>query len=216
MVELTPDYIERMEDVLALYEKKWNPKEPVVCLDEKSTQLMDDSRPEIPFGPGRIGKCDSEYVRRGTCNIFCGVEPKAGRHITWVTKNRKADKFAQVVTKIARRYPGAKTVHLVMDNLNTHCEKSLVGYYGAKKGKALWRSFTVHYTPKHGSWLNQAEIEIGLFSRQCLGKGRIGNINALAERAKAWNRRVNQRRLKINWTFTVTKAKKLFKYKDNN
>lgn len=216
MAELTPEYIERMEDVLALYEKELNPLAPVVCLDEKSTQLLEDSRPEIPLKPGRTGKRDSEYIRRGTCNIFCGVEPKAGRHMTWVTKNRKADKFARVMMKISQCYPGARTIHLVMDNLNTHCEKSLVDYYGVKKGQTLWREFTVHYTPKHGSWLNQAEIEIGLFSRQCLGKDRIANIVTLAARAKAWNKRVNRRRVKINWTFTITKAKKMFKYRDNN
>lgn len=216
MVELTPEYIQRMEDVLRLYGKPWDPKEPVICLDEKSVQLLEDSRPVKPVSPGKIERQDSEYIRRGTGNIFCGVEPKGGRHLTWVTRNRKADKFAQVLLKIVRAYPQAKTRHLVMDNLNTHNEKSLIGYYGKEKGRKLWRSFTVHYTPKHGSWLNQAEIEIGLFSRQCLGKNRIATLEDLKDRAKAWNRRTNKKRLKIDWTFTTAKARKTFGYKDKN
>lgn len=216
MAELTPEYIQRMEDVLHLYRKPWNFKEPVICLDEKSVQLLEDSRPVKPVSPGRITKQDSEYIRRGTGNIFCGVEPKGGRHLTWVTSNRKADKFAQVILKIARAYPRVKTRHLVMDNLNTHNEKSLVGYYGREQGRKLWKSFTVHYTPKHGSWLNQAEIEIGLFSRQCLGKDRIAKLQDLKDRAKAWNRQVNKKKIKIDWTFTTAKARKTFGYKDNN
>jgi len=216
MTELTPEYIERMENVLRLYSRPWNPKEPVICLDEKSIQLLEDSRPVKPVGPGRILKQDSEYIRRGTANVFCGVEPKGGRHLTWATRNRKANQFAKIILKIARAYPRVKTRHLVMDNLNTHNEKSLVEYYGLKRGRNLWRMFTVHYTPKHGSWLNQAEIEIGLFSRQCLGKDRIATLKDLKNRANAWNRRVNRKKIKIDWTFTTTKARKKFGYKDNN
>lgn len=216
MAELTPEYIRRMEDVLRLYGRPWNPKEPVICLDEKSVQLLEDSRPSKPIRPGQIEKQDSEYVRRGTGNVFCGVEPKGGRHLTWVTHNRKADKFARVILKIARAYPRIKTRHLVMDNLNTHNEKSLVDYYGPRKGRQLWRLFTVHYTPKHGSWLNQAEIEIGIFSRQCLGKNRIANLGHLKGMANAWNRRINKRKVKIEWKFTTEKARKTFGYRDNN
>lgn len=216
MAELTPEYIQRMEDVLRLYSRPWNPKEPVICLDEKSIQLLENSRPVKPIRPGQIEKQDSEYIRRGTGNVFCGVEPKGGRHLTWVTANRKADKFARVILKIARAYPRVKTRHLVMDNLNTHNEKSLVNYYGPKKGRQLWRLFTVHYTPKHGSWLNQAEIEIGVFSRQCLGKDRIADLKDLKDRAKAWNRRVNKKKVKIDWKFTTAKARKTFGYRDNN
>ena len=215
MAELTPEYIERMEDVLRLYEKPLDPKAPVICLDEKSIQLLEDFRPAKPSRPGRIGKQDSEYVRRGTGNVFCGVEPQAGRHLTWVTKNRKADTFAKIIGRIARAYPGLKTRHLVMDNLNTHKEKSLTDYYGPIKGRKLWKSFTIHYTPKHGSWLNQAEIEIGLLSRQCLGKDRIASLNDLMGRVKAWNRKTNRKRVKINWAFTITKARKTFDYYKN-
>lgn len=216
MAELTPEYIERMEDVLRLYEKPWDPKEPVICLDEKSIQLLEDIRPVKLAGPGRIGKQDSEYIRRGTGNIFCGVEPQAGRHFTWVTENRQAGAFAKILLRIAKAYPGAKTLHLVMDNLNTHKEKSLTDYYGPWKGKRLWKSFTVHYTPKHGSWLNQAEIEIGLLTRQCLGKDRIACLENLTRRVKAWNRKTNRKQVKINWKFTATKARKTFDYQKIN
>jgi hypothetical protein len=211
--EITREYVEKMEAVLDVYEKPLNPKEPVVCLDERPVQLLDDARKPIPADkPGKIFKRDSEYVRKGTANVFCGVEPKAGRHFTRVTKNRKGPAFAKMISRIERAYPEATTIHLVMDNLNTHGKKSLTDFFGEKRGTELWGRFTPHYTPKHASWLDQAEIEIGIFSRQCLGKDRIGDIASLRKRAAAWNRRVNRQRLKINWTFTVEKARQKFKY----
>ena len=182
-------------------------------LDERPIQLLDDARKPIAADrPGLIFKRDSEYVRKGTANVFCAVESKAGRHFTRVTKNRKSPEFAKMVAGIARAYSGAKTIHLVMDNLNTHGQKSLMNFYGERKGLKLWERFTQHYTPKHGSWLNQAEIEIGIFSRQCMGKDRIADIEALRRRAGSWNRRVNRQKLKINWGFTVEKARRKFKY----
>lgn len=213
VAEVTAEYAERMEGVLDLYEKPLDPEEPVVCLDERPVQLLDDAREAIAADkPGLIFKRDSEYVRKGTANVFCAVEPKAGRHFTRVTKNRKGPAFAKMLARIGRAYPDAETIHLVMDNLNIHCQKSLTNFLGQKQGERLWGRFTTHYTPKHGSWLNQAEIEIGIFSRQCLGKDRVGSIQALRERAAAWNRRTNRRRLKINWKFTVEKARRKFKY----
>jgi len=201
--EITPEYVERMEDVLDLYEKPVDEKQPVVCLDEKPVQLLKEARPPLPADkPGTILKRDSEYVRCGTANVFCAVEPKAGKHFTKVTKNRKAPKFARMLKEIERSYPKADTIHLVMDNLNTHQKKPLTDFYGIREGQKLWECFRPHYTPKHGSWLNQAEIEIGLFSRQCLGRDRIGDRQSLSLRAQAWNRRMNRQRIKINWHFT--------------
>ena len=169
--EVTTEYVEKMEDLLELYEKPLNEKEPVVCLDEKPVQLLKEVREPIRVEePGAILKRDSEYERCGTANAFCVVEPKAGRHLTRITKNRKMPEFAKTVSKIAESYPQAETIHLVMDNLNSHFEKSLTNFYGEEGGKELWSRFTPHYTPIHGSWLNQAEIEISVFSRQCLGK----------------------------------------------
>ena len=145
--------------------------------------------------------------------MFCAVEPKAGVHLTKATPTRSAAEFAEFVRLIADRYPDAKTIHLVMDNLNTHCRKTLVDRFGPQEGEALWNRFTPHYTPKHGSWLNQAEIEISLFSRQCLGKRRIGDLPSLQRETRAWNRRMNRKRVRIGWTFDRKQARKKFRYK---
>jgi len=143
------------------------------------------------------------------------VEPKAGRHFTLPTRNRSAREFAKAVDTIVSSYPSAKTIHLVMDNLNTHGRKSLTDYFGEKKGGALWKRLTVHYTPKHGSWLNQAEIENSLFSRQCLGKRRIPTLGILKRESRAWNRKVNRLRVRIDWQFTRKKARTKFNYERN-
>lgn len=211
--ELTGEYVRRMEDVLDLYEKPLNPKQPVVCIDERPVQLLADARkPTLVTKPGQILKRDSEYIRKGTANVFCAVEPKAGTHITKVTKNRKAPQFAKIVRTIMKEYPKAKTIHLVMDNLNTHKQKSLTDYYGKRLGKKIWGRFTPHYTPTHGSWLNQAEIEIGIMSRQCLGKDRVPDLVDLKKRVNAWNRRANRKGTTIDWQFTKKKAREKFEY----
>lgn len=213
IAELDDHYIEKMEDVLAVYEKPLSVDEPVVCVDEKSATLHKDLRESLPMKPGSVAKRDSEYERCGTANVFCGVEPKAGLHFTKVTPNRSSPEFADFLRGIAHRYPEAQTIHLVMDNLSSHTGKALVDRFGQEEGGLLWDRFTVHYTPTHGSWLNQAEIEIGLFSRQCLGRRRIGDEESLSTEAHAWNRQVNRKRVKINWTFNRKKARKKFGYK---
>jgi DDE superfamily endonuclease len=212
VAELDEEYIERMEDVLAVYEKPLSTQQPVVCVDEKPVTLHKEVRDPIPMKPGSVGKRDNEYERCGTANAFCGVEPKAGRHFTKITPNRSAPEFADFLGGIADSYPEAETIHLVMDNLNSHTRKALVERLGEEEGGSLWDRFTIHNTPKHGSWLNQAEIEISLFSRQCLGNRRIGDLPTLRQEARAWNRRVNRKKVKINWTFTRKKARKKFKY----
>ena len=212
MAELNADYIERMEDVLAVYEKPYHPAEPVVCLDEKPVSLHADVRPPIPAKPGKLAKRDNEYKRCGTANVFGVVEPKAGRHFTPATPDRSGAEFARMVGQVAGQYPMARTIHLVMDNLNTHGRKSLVDYFGEQKGGQLWDRFTIHYTPKHGSWLDQAEIELSLFSRQCLGNRRIPDLGMLQRETKAWNRQANRKRTTINWRFTRRKARKTFRY----
>lgn len=206
-------YIARMEDVLATYERPYDPKQPVVCLDEKPVTLHADVRPAARAAPGREARFDSEYERRGTANVFCAVEPKAGRHFTFVTPNRTGPEFAKALFKLALAYPEAKTIHLVMDNLSTHSRKSLTALCGEELGGEIWECFTPHYTPAHGSWLNQAEIEIGLFSRQCLGKRRIPDLAALRRETRAWNRRLNRDQIKIDWTFDRKAARKTFGYK---
>jgi transposase len=204
-----------MEDVLAVYEKPLSESEPVVCVDEKPVVLHADLRRPLPLRPGRTLRRDSEYERRGTANTFCGVEPKAGRHYTRTTPDRSSPEFADYLLEIAEHYAAADTIHLVLDNLSSHTRKAVVEHFGEKDGGWLWSRFTVHYTPKHGSWLNQAEIEISLFSRQCLGRRRIPSLDDLRREARAWNRRMNRDRVTIDWRFTRRKARMKFGYRRN-
>ena len=213
--ELNERYIANMEDVLALYERPYNPKQPVVCLDEKPITLHADVRPATAAKPGREARRDSEYERRGTANAFLAVEPKAGRHFCFPTRDRSGFQFAQVVLELAMSYPKASRIHLVMDNLNIHCEKSLTAAFGSQMGSQIWRRFTIHHTPKHGSWLNQAEIEIGIFAKQCLGNRRIPDFRTLRRECKAWSRRINKAATKINWQFDRKDARKRFGYDKN-
>src|SRR5713101_7131897 len=213
---LDAEYLRKMEDVLAVYEKPYRAAEPVVCLDEKPVSLHADLRAPLPARPGQVAKRDNEYKRCGTANVFCAVEPKAGRHFTFPTPDRSAFEFAQMAFHLAIQYPEAETIHLVMDNLNIHRRKSLTDLFGVEVGSEIWDRFTVHYTPTHGSWLNQAEIEIGIFSRQCLGTRRIPDLKTLRREARAWNRRMNRARTKINWMFDRKAARRKFGYKKNS
>src|SRR3954447_9353620 len=210
--DLDDAYIAKMEDVLEVYERPYNRQEPVICVDEKPITLHADLRPASPAIPGREARRDNEYERRGTANVFCAVEPKAGRHFTFATPDRSGFELARVALTLAMAYPEAKTIHLVMDNLNIHRRKSLVDVFGAKMDDEVWDRFPVHYTPRHGSWLNQAEIEIGLFSRQCLGRRRIPDLKTLRQEARAWNRRINRTRTQINWQFDRKAARRKFRY----
>jgi hypothetical protein len=212
IAELDQAYIQKMEDVLAVYEKPYNPAQPVLCLDEKPITLHADVRAPIPAKPGKPAKQDNEYKRCGTANVFGVVEPKAGRHFTTATPNRSGAEFARMVGHIVKQYPAAETIHLVMDNLNIHCRKSLTDYFGEQQGGDVWDRLSVHYTPKHGSWLDQAEIELSLYSRQCLGTRRIADLETLKRETKAWNRKATQKRTKIDWRFTRKKARHLFRY----
>jgi hypothetical protein len=216
VAELNEDYIARMEDVLATYERPYDPKQPVVCVDEKPISLHADVRPGSAAAPGREARRDNEYKRNGTANVFCAVEPKAGRHFSFPTPDRSGFEFAQVAFQLAIQYPEAETIHLVMDNLNIHRIKSLTDLYGMQVGSEIWDRFTVHHTPTHGSWLNQAEIEIGIFSRQCLGVRRIPDFKTLKRETRAWNRRMNRDRIKINWKFDRKAARRKFGYKRNS
>src|SRR5246127_1006236 len=212
VAELNEAYITRMEEVLATYERPYNPAEPVVCLDEKPVTLHADVRPASAAKPGREARRDNEYERRGTANVFSAVEPKAGRHFIFPTPDRSAFEFARVVCQRAMQYPEAETIHLVMDNLNIHHRKSLTDLFGKEIGGEIWDRFTIHYTPIHGSWLNQAEIEISMFSRQCLGTRRIPDLKTLRSQSRAWNRRMNRDHVKINWRFDRRAARRKFGY----
>ena len=211
VAEVNEAYLERMEDVLELYERPYNPQEPVVCLDESRSSCTANLRPVTPAQPQQPAKRDYEYQRcgNGEC-LFCAVEPLAGRHLTWPTPNRSGKQFAKMLQRIAKAYPRARTIHLVLDNLSTHARSSLVRHLGPDRGDELWNRFTIHYTPKHASWLNQAEIEISILARQCLGSRRLESLPVLRAECRAWNRTVNRQRLKINWTFSRLDAANVF------
>ena len=211
--KLDQEYVERMEEVLEALNQPLDKHAPVAALDERPVQLLDSVRPDPAMAPGRVARRDYEYARCGTANVFCVVEPKAGRHQTYATKNRIGAQFAGALKRTASRYPTATTIHLVVDNLNTHREKSLLDAFGAEQGHRLWERFTVHYTPKHGNWLNPAELEASLWSRQCLGRQRVASLIELRRRTSAWNRWANRSKIKIDWRFSTADARRVFHYK---
>lgn len=199
---LTEEYRQRMYGLLDLYARPFRTREPVVCLDEKSKQMLMGSRPPLPAQPGSSAKEDYEYVRAGTCNLFVAVEPKGGRRTVVVTDHRaKPDFVAFVQYLIEQVYATARRIHLVMDNLNTHFRRSFEEVLGTKKAKALLRRVVFHYTPKHASWLNMAEIEIGILDRQCLDR-RLPDKATLITEVNAWQLRRNMEQRGIEWTFT--------------
>lgn len=202
-----------MYRLLNLYKKPYDPKSPVICFDEKSKQLLGDSRTPIPMKPGSIKKYDYEYKRNGTCNIFVAVEPKAGKHHIQVTDHRKRQDFAQFMKwLIVKKYKKVKKIKMVLDNLNTHFKKSFYETFSKQECDRLLKRITFIYTPKHASWLNMAEIEINLLDYECLDRN-IGNRIELEKEVNAWTIQNNLEKRKINWSFTRQKAdKKLSKY----
>lgn len=199
---ITEEYRRRMYDLLALYAKPYDRREPVVCVDEKSKQLLEHTRPMLPARCGVVLKEDYEYRRAGTCNLFVAVEPRGGRRQVQVTAQRTKPEFVSFIRHLLTKvYATAHRVHLVLDNLNTHFRSTFVEVLGAREAKALLRRIEFHYTPKHASWLNMAEIEIGILDRQCIG-GRIANIADLATNVAAWQQHRNAQRQGIEWRFT--------------
>ena len=203
---LNAEYRRRMYHLLNLYARPLRPSEPVVCIDEKSLQLLAHSRTPMPMKPGRVAKQDCEYVRHGTCNLFVAVQPRAGRRSVVVTAKRgKADFVHFVRHLLATTYRSARCLHLVLDNLNTHFEKCFVDVLGPRRAARLLRRVRFHYTPKHASWLNMAEIEIGVLTRQCL-KTRFETRAKLESHVQAWQECSNCQRRRIEWTFTRQRA----------
>ncbi len=199
---LTEEYRQRMYALLDLYARPFRAREPVVCLDEKSKQLLRDTRAPLPIKPGTPAKQDYEYARAGTCNLFVAVEPKGGRRTVVVTAHRAKTDFVAFVQQLLEHvYTTARRVHLVMDNLNTHFRKCFEDVLGAKEARALLRRVVFHYTPKHASWLNMAEIEICILDRQCLDQ-RLPTRTMLSAEVDAWQQRRNAERRGIEWTFT--------------
>lgn len=205
--EGSAEFVCAMENVLEVYHRPYEPKWPVVCMDETSKQLVKETRVPQPARPGQSERFDYEYERNGTANVFMFCEPMAGRRQASVTDRRtKCDWAEQVRTLLDVHYPRADRVTLVMDNLNTHSLASLYEAFEPSEARRLIDRLEVVYTPKHGSWLNMAEIELGVLSRQCMG-GRVPDQPTLVENVRRWQKDRNTDRSKIDWQFTTADAR---------
>lgn len=196
-----------MEDVLDIYEMPYNPAVPVVCMDEKPYQLLGEVRESLLMRPGDPRKVDSEYVRGGTCSIFMFIEPLGGiRHVS-VREHRTATDWAEEIKYLVdTRYPDKQKIILIMDNLNTHTIASLYKAFPAHEARRIARKLEIHYTPKHGSWLDVAEIELNVMTRQCLSR-RIAGIGELRQELAAWETDRNHTSAKVCWHFTAKHAR---------
>ena len=196
-----------MEDVLEVYKRPYDPKRPMVCLDETSKQLIGEAAAPVAAAPGRVAQYDYEYVRNGVANVFMIFEPLAGRREVEVTERRTKKDWAECVRRVSdEMYPEAERIVLVEDNLNTHSPASLYEAFEPAEAKRLADRFEFHYTPKHGSWLDMAEIELGILGRQCLAR-RIARIETLRREVKAWQKTRNGNRAKVQWQFTTETAR---------
>ena len=196
-----------MEDVLDVYQRPFDEKRPLVCLDEASKQLLSDERTALPMAAGQPTRQDSEYRRNGTASLFMVYEPLAGKRHVHVTDQRTCQDFARVIAHLVDvLHPDADKIVLVMDNLNTHTPASLYRAFAPAEAKRLADRLEVHYTPRHGSWLNMAEIELSVLARQCLAE-RMNDKENLQRQATAWQQRRNDCGIKTDWRFTTQDAR---------
>ncbi len=196
-----------MEQVLDVYKEPYNQDYPVVCMDESPKQLIKETRVPIKMKPGKEKKVDFEYERKGVCNIFMANEPLKGVRYVEVKERKTKKDWANFIKGLAdNQYKDAKKITLVMDNLNTHSPSALYEVFEPKEAKRIWDRFNFIYTPKHGSWLNMAEIELNVLNGQCLNR-RIDNIETVEEEVKAWCESRNNMKAKINWQFTTKDAR---------
>jgi hypothetical protein len=201
------EFVAAMEDVLDVYHRPYDPDRPQVCMDEASKQLIGEVREPLPSQPGRIAKYDSEYERLGTANIFMAVEPLAGKRTVHVTDRRTKVDWAHFIRFLLLTvYPEAAVVVLVMDNLNTHGIGSLYEAFDPETARTLAARLEIHYTPKHGSWLNMAETELSILCRQCLDR-RIDCKTTMTQEVAAWERDRNTQKSTIDWRFTTADAR---------
>lgn len=200
------EFVAAMENVLDVYRRPYDASRPLVCMDETPRQLIGQTRVPVPAKPGQPAREDYEYERLGVCNVFMACEPLAGRRMTQVTERKTKTDWAYFIDDIAKNYPEAERITLVMDNLNTHTPASLYETFAPDKAKALWDRFEFVYTPKHGSWLNMAEIELNVLIGQCLDR-RIDSIDTLRSEVAAWQAHRDQIKAKVNWQFTCDKAR---------
>lgn len=200
------NFVAQMEQVLDVYKRPYDKRFPVVCMDESPRQLIAEVKVPIPASPERPARYDYEYKRCGTCNIFMANEPLAGTRMVEVTERKTKVDWALFVEKIASRYEYAEKIILVMDNLNTHTPGSLYEAFTAEKAKELWDRFEFVFTPKHGSWLNMAEIELNVLIGQCLNR-RIADIEVMRSEVEAWESARNSMKAGVNWQFTTEDAR---------
>jgi hypothetical protein len=208
------DFVANMERVLDIYKKPYDAAFPVVCMDESPKQLIQEGRPSRAMAPGREARVDYEYIRHGAVNIFMANEPLMGKRFVEVTGYKTKKDWALFVKRISDEwYPGAEKISLVMDNFTTHAASSLYETFGPAEAKRLWDRFEFVYTPRHGSWLNMAEIELHILNGQCLGR-HIHTMEKVRAEVEAWQSARNNRTKKINWQFTSgdarIKLKKLY------
>lgn len=195
-----------MEKVLDVYKRPYDRLHPVVCMDESPKQLIGETRCRIPASPGQPVRYDYEYRRCGICNIYLACEPLAGTRIVTITERKTKRDWALFLEELAVHYKDAEKITLVMDNLNTHEPGALYETFPAETAKALWDRFEFVYTPKHGSWLNMAEIELNVLTGQCLNR-RIDDINVVRKEVRAWQTFRNNKDAKVNWQFTTKNAR---------
>jgi hypothetical protein len=196
-----------MEDVLQVYKLPYEPEYPQVCLDETSKQLIAEVQAPLPCRPGRPYRYESHYQREGVCQLFLWYEPLTGRRQVAVRDHKGALDWAAVIAELLEvHYPQAKKVRLVLDNLNTHAGGSLYQAFAPEKARALYERLEIHYTPKQGSWLNMAEIELSVLTGQCLNR-RIGSKEALVREVAAWERQRNEAKAQIDWRFSTDQAR---------
>ncbi len=197
-----------MEDVLDVYQRPYDPRFPVICMDEASKQLIGEVRKPLPLKPGQPLRIDSEYERLGTCNLFMFCEPLRGWRYVRVTERRtKVDWAFALRDMLSEHYPNAEKIILVMDNLNIHSPSSFYEAFEPTLARQLTERLQIHYTPKHGSWLNIAECELSVLTRQCLDR-RIDDPLELGREVNAWNQERNRTANKINWQFTTNDARR--------
>jgi len=200
-------FVAAMEDVLEVYARPYDERRPVVCMDEGGKQLIGDVRPPLPVRPGSAARVDYEYERNGTANLFMAFEPLAGRRRVEVTERRTNKDFARLVRRLLEEwYPAADKVVLVLDNLSTHTPAALYETFAPAEARRLVERIEWHYTPKHGSWLNVAELELSVLARQCLDR-RIPDREALRAEVAAWERERNKQQVRVDWQFTTADAR---------
>ena len=196
-----------MEDILDVYERPYNPNIPVVCMDEKPYQLLGEVREPLPMRPGNDAIIDSEYKRNGTCSIFAFIEPLGGNHHVSVREHRTATDWAEEIQYLVDvMYPDVEKIVLVMDNLNTHRPASLYKLLPPAEARRILKKLEIHYTPKHGSWLDIAEIELNVMTRQCLSR-RIYNMDLLIAELSAWEDERNSNKATVDWQFKTSDAR---------